>query len=135
MVYSTFDDVSSSTTTPPVPIDCTSTDGTHAAPAAAAAVVVTGFVFAHMKTDDAALPFPTLHIWLAGVSDKARGTGVFATLMGKVETHARSKGVKALSVATFPDKYGKMYAILQKQGWEAQDWSDDGRKVLMMRTI
>lgn len=88
-----------------------------------------------MKTDDAVLPFPTLHIWLAGVSDKARGSGIFAALMGEVEDHARSKGVKALSVATFPDEYAKMYAILQKQGWEVKDWRDNGRKVLMIKAI
>ncbi|KEF62445.1 uncharacterized protein A1O9_00417 [Exophiala aquamarina CBS 119918] len=98
------------------------------------APVVLGFVFAHMKSDRT-LPHPTLHIWLAGVSEDTRGTGVFAALMSKVEDHARSLSIGALSVATFPAKYEKMYTILQKQGWEEREWTERGRKVLMMKPI
>lgn len=95
---------------------------------------IIGFIFAHLR-NEAALPHPTLHIWLAGVSENARGTGLFAALMRKVESHARSVDIEGLSVATFPAKFGKMYAILQKQGWEARDWKEDGKKVLMMKSL
>lgn len=84
---------------------------------------------------DSALPHPTLHVWLAGVSESARGTGIFAALMSEVEGHARSLDVAALSVATFPAKFEKMYAILQKQGWKAREWTESGRKVLMTKTL
>lgn len=120
IVYSTVDES----------VDSPSEDAT---PVGQAREVV-GFVFAHVKTD-AALPYPTLHVWLAGVSERARGTGVFMALMGIVEAHARSLGVKGLSVATFPDTFAKMYAILLKQGWEAREWKEGGRKVLMMKTL
>jgi len=76
-----------------------------------------------------------LHVWLAGVSEEARGTGVFAALMGTVENHARTLDIGALSVATFPAKFGKMYTILQKQGWEAKEWTESDNKVLMMKTL
>ncbi|KAK5057832.1 hypothetical protein LTR84_011833 [Exophiala bonariae] len=95
---------------------------------------VVGFVFAVVKTEPA-LPFPTLHVWLAGVSERARGSGVFAALMSRVQHHARSKGVNGLSVATFPATFGKMYAILLKQGWEAREWKEEGKKVLMIKAI
>jgi hypothetical protein len=108
-----------------VPIDSASADPTPR---------IIGFIFAHLKTESA-LPHPTLHIWLAGVSENARGTGVFAALMSKVESHARSVDIEGLSVATFPTRFGKMYAILQKQGWEARDWKEGGKKVLMMKPL
>ena len=94
----------------------------------------TGFVFAHIKSDPN-IPCPTLHIWLAGVSEQARGTGLFAAMMREVETHARSERIDTLSVATFPEKFAKMFSILQKQGWEIRDWREEGKKVLLTKRV
>lgn len=96
---------------------------------------LTGFIFVNPRSKDPALPYPTLHIWLAGVSENARGTGVFAAMMDVVERHARDKAFEALSVCTFPERFGKMFAILQKQGWEVRAWMEDGKKVLMMKRV
>lgn len=99
-----------------------------------------GFIFASPQKY-ASLPYPTLHIWLAGVPDWARGTGVFAALMDEVEKHARgdSEGegggrqakLPALSVCTFPARFPRMFAILQKQGWEVKEWMDEGKVFLV----
>jgi GNAT superfamily N-acetyltransferase len=66
---------------------------------------------------------------------KARGSGVFAALMSEVEKYARAQRVKALSVCTFPEKFEKMFAILQKQGWEGVEWREEHHKVLMMKRL
>ncbi|KAG9775176.1 hypothetical protein KCU88_g5156, partial [Aureobasidium melanogenum] len=96
------------------------------------------FVFAIPRTDsDPSIPSPTLHIWLAGVSEQARGTGVFAALMAEVEQHARQdrSEVKVMSVCTYPKRFGKMFAILQRQGWEIRQWLEDGEKVLFVKGL
>ncbi|KAK5294703.1 hypothetical protein LTR99_009509 [Exophiala xenobiotica] len=69
-----------------------------------------GFMFAHPKTDSS-LPCQTLHIWLAGVTERE------------------------LSVCTYPGKFGKMFAILQKTGWKVWAWMEGGEKVLMIKTV
>ncbi|KAL2412523.1 hypothetical protein ABEF91_000277 [Exophiala dermatitidis] len=99
-----------------------------------------GFIFAIPRTDsDPSIPSPTLHIWLAGVSAQARGTGVFAALMAEVEQHARrdenESRVKVMSVCTYPKRFGKMFAILQRQGWEIRQWLEDGEKVLFVKGL
>lgn len=93
-----------------------------------------GFIFAHPKSDPS-LPCPTLHIWLAGISEKARGMGLFAALMDKVEEGARSKGIQALSVCTFPAIFARMFAILQTQGWEVKMWMNNGTKALLTKRV
>ncbi|KAL2423277.1 hypothetical protein ABEF95_003306 [Exophiala dermatitidis] len=99
-----------------------------------------GFIFAISRTDpDPSIPSPTLHIWLAGVSEEARGTGVFAALMAEVEQHARrdenESRVKVMSVCTYPKRFSKMFAILQRQGWEIRQWLEDGEKVLFVKGL
>ncbi|KAJ9502596.1 hypothetical protein LTR96_005717 [Exophiala xenobiotica] len=93
-----------------------------------------GFMFAHTKTDSS-LPCQILHIWLAGVTEQARGTGIFAALMMAVEQHARKHDIQELSVCTYPGKFGKMFAILQKTGWKVWAWMEGGEKVLMIKTV
>jgi len=61
--------------------------------------------------------------------------GLFAALMEKVEDHARSKGIQALSVCTFPMTFGRMFAILQTHGWEVKVWMEDGKKALMTKRV
>jgi hypothetical protein len=93
-----------------------------------------GFIFAHRRPCPS-LPYPTLHIWLAGVSERARGMGLFAALMDEVERHARNEGIQTLSVCTFPATFGQMFAILQTHAWEVKVWMDDGKKVLMTKGV
>lgn len=93
-----------------------------------------GFIFSHPKSDSS-LPSQTLHIWLAGVAEQARGTGIFAALMMAIEQHARRHGVHELSVCTYPGKFGKMFTILQKTGWKVRAWLEDGEKVLMRKSL
>lgn len=104
-----------------------------AAAAAAAETVdesaLVGFIFAHPKTH-AGESTPVLHIWLAGVLPASRGTGMFHGLMDRVEEQARRKGVKTLSVATFPARFEKMYAILNKTGWSGEKDAGGGKVVL-----
>jgi GNAT superfamily N-acetyltransferase len=92
-----------------------------------------GFIFAHPKQhpDQSS---PALHIWLAGVLPASRGTGMFPRLMQMAEGHAREKGVRMLSVATFPAKFEKMYAILTKTGWEGERDLGEG-KVLLFKEL
>jgi GNAT superfamily N-acetyltransferase len=91
-----------------------------------------GFVFAFIKTEPA-ITVPTMHIWLAGVSEQARGGGVFAALMHEVEKWARIQGVKALSVSTHPAKYERMFSILLKQGFKVKEKNASLGKVLLMK--
>ncbi|EXJ85709.1 hypothetical protein A1O1_06077, partial [Capronia coronata CBS 617.96] len=106
-----------------------------------------GFVFASPKTYPS-LPHPTLHVWLAGIAERARGTGVFAALMAEVETHARNTNggvgvdvkagqghVQALSICTFPARFSRMFSILQREGWQVKEWMDDGQKVLLVKEL
>jgi GNAT superfamily N-acetyltransferase len=92
-----------------------------------------GFIFAHPKQHARAFD-PTLHIWLAGVLPASRGTGMFHGMMKQVEDHAREKGIKTLSVATFPAKFEKMYSILTKTGWDGEQDLGDG-KVLLIKVL
>ncbi|EXJ84926.1 hypothetical protein A1O3_05601 [Capronia epimyces CBS 606.96] len=133
-------DFSSSPTSEIEPVKTSWTTDDLTAPSSTSGPEPVGFIFAIPKTSSS-LPCPTLHIWLAGVADQARGTGVFAALMSEVEKHARGDGigvdqvqVQALTVCTFPARFGRMFAILQKQGWDVRERMDDG-KVLMMKGL
>jgi GNAT superfamily N-acetyltransferase len=69
------------------------------------------------------------------VTEQARGAGIFAALMMTVEQHARIYDIQELSVCTYPGKFGKMFAILQKTGWKVWAWMEGGEKVLMHKTV
>jgi predicted GNAT family acetyltransferase len=96
-----------------------------------------GFIFAHPRRDSAltgAGPM-LLHIWLAGVDKPARGTGIFAALMEQVEEHARQSGFETLGVCTYPERFGRMFAILRRTGWVETEWLEEGKKVRMMKRV
>ena len=92
------------------------------------------FIFAHPRPLDKNGEPATLHIWLAGVLPSQQGTGLFPMLMAGVEERAREHGIPRLSVATFPDKFPKMYNILQKTGW-AKVGSEESGKVTMEKQV
>jgi GNAT superfamily N-acetyltransferase len=93
-----------------------------------------GFILAHPK-NGSTLPSQTLHIWLAGVTEQARGAGIFAALMMAFEQHARKHDIQELSVCTYPGKFAKMFAILQKTGWKVWAWMEGGEEVLMIKIV
>jgi GNAT superfamily N-acetyltransferase len=92
-----------------------------------------GFIFAHPKQHTLNAE-PVLHIWLAGVLPECRGGGVFHRLMTLVEVHALQFGAERISVATYPNKFEKMYSILSKTGWEVTT-DLGGGKVLLMKSL
>ena len=79
-----------------------------------------------------------LHIWMGGVLSQYQEKGVFGELMQLVEEHAREKGMGDLSVATLPEKFGRMFDLLKRRGWVEIDdghssGSDVGKAVLMKK--
>ncbi|KAJ9614441.1 hypothetical protein H2200_002577 [Cladophialophora chaetospira] len=89
-----------------------------------------GFIFAH-PSDKAGLPDKTLHIWLGGVSETTRKKGVFAALMREIEEHASHRGWDTLSVSTFPEKFPRMYELLQREDWEVRCTMAEGKKTAL----
>lgn len=96
-----------------------------------------GFIFAYPKKFQSLNDSPGLHIWLSGVSEDCRGGGVFGFLMCMVERFASERRFQRMTVATFPSKFGRMYAVLLKTGWKLVDDVDMGEegKVLLTKEV
>lgn len=81
------------------------------------------------------------HIFISGVHPSARGQGLFPVLLDATRDYARSAGYKVLTVSTVPEKFGRMYEILSREGsgWEVVKWEgEEGkgvRKVVMKMEI
>ena len=72
-----------------------------------------------------------LHIWAACVDPASRGLGLFPRLMDKVKAHAQNLGYPEITVCTYPNRFTKMYRILNQHEWEEVCWLEKDVKVLM----
>lgn len=72
-----------------------------------------------------------LHLWLAAIDPFSRGLGIFPFLMRQLREHAQHCGYSEMTVCTYPKRFGKMYRILKKHGWEEVAWLIEGEKILM----
>lgn len=71
------------------------------------------------------------HIWIACVDPASRGLGIFPRLMERAKAHARELGFGELTVCTYPQRFTKMYRILNQHGWREVCWPKKDVKVLM----
>jgi len=51
--------------------------------------------------------------------------------MDKVKVHARNLGFQEITVCTYPNRFAKMYRILNENGWQEVCWLQEDVKVLM----
>jgi hypothetical protein len=55
--------------------------------------------------------------------------------MRMVEGFAREKGLKRMSVATFPERFARMFEILRKGGWNVAGDEVEGKAVLVKDVV
>ncbi|EME87301.1 uncharacterized protein MYCFIDRAFT_209470 [Pseudocercospora fijiensis CIRAD86] len=90
-----------------------------------------GLLFLHPRTAPE-IGYSLPHIWIAAVEPESRGKGIFALLMRRMFDFVRDElGEREVTVCTYPERFGRMYGVLKKMGWEAVAWREEGKKVLM----
>lgn len=84
---------------------------------------ILGFFFIHPRTFSS---FEAYHIYLAAIHPSSRGQGIFPLLLEETKRRASEAGCKHLSIATIPERFSRMYAILSgpSSGWEVIEWED-----------
>lgn len=88
-------------------------------------------VFFALPCTQAEIGHEIFHLRVATVKAESRGLGIFPLLMGEMQRHARSCGFVEMTVNTFPERFTKMYRILQANGWKEVAWRLGGKGVLM----
>lgn len=56
----------------------------------------------------------SLHIWVGGILEKFRGSGLWTGMYEKIEKYARDKNFQKLTLNTYKDKFPIMYQFATK---------------------
>lgn len=70
------------------------------------------------------------HLWMGGVAERFRGTGLATHLLEEEERLAKEQGYRILTVNTYQEKFPVMFSFLSRHGYsiykqEEKDWRGD----------